>query len=341
MSMSQSKLNNYCLLILTAIAATSALIYTRPVLVPFVIALFFYAITSPLIRALQTKLKIPRTLSIIITIVLFLGGSTLLIALIASSIEGFIKATSIYKERVAESLIGVSNFLNEFGVSLDIESLTKDIKDVPIFSILQQSRGVVSVVGNFSLVVIGNSALIIIYVLFLIFGETTTPKNELIQTISSKISKYVATKFLMSLATGTITGIILAIFGVDLAFMFAVLTFLLNFIPSIGSIIAVLLPLPVVLLEFGMGVQFTSVLVLTGMTQVAIGNVIEPKLMGESMDLHPVVVMVFLTFWGLVWGVPGMFLAVPITAIIKIVLDKIETTKPIAEILAGRIPKSL
>ena len=138
MSMSQSKLNNYCLLILTAIAATSALIYTRPVLVPFVIALFFYAITSPLIRALQTKLKIPRTLSIIITIVLFLGGSTLLIALIASSIEGFIKATSIYKERVAESLIGVSNFLNEFGVSLDIESLTKDIKDVPIFSILQQ-----------------------------------------------------------------------------------------------------------------------------------------------------------------------------------------------------------
>jgi AI-2 transport protein TqsA len=126
--------------------------------------------------------------------------------------------------------------------------------------------------------------------------------------------------------------------GVELAVMFAMLTFLLNFIPSIGSIVAVIIPLPVILLQYGFGWQFWFVLAFAGMVQFVIGNVLEPKMMGESLGLHPVTVLLFLMFWGLVWGIPGMFLAVPITAILKIVLCRIPTTVPVANLLAGKLP---
>jgi len=176
-------------------------------------------------------------------------------------------------------------------------------------------------------------------VLFLIAGEPQQRiKNKLYNAIQVKISQYVATKTMSSLATGLLVGIVLKAFNVELAFMFAVLTVLLNFIPSLGSIVATLIPLPVLLLQFGFTGPLFVVLGLSSLIQFSVGNIIEPKIMGESMDLHPVAVLVFLIFWGLVWGVAGMFLAVPITAVLKIALSRIKTTAPIAELLAGRLP---
>ena len=114
---------------------------------------------------------------------------------------------------------------------------------------------------------------------------------------------------------------------------------MLNFIPSVGSIIAVLLPAPVLFLQYGAGTNFFVVLGLMTATQFTIGNLIEPHMMGDGMDLHPVVVIASLIFWSLVWGVPGAFLSVPITASIKIVLSKMKHTRPVAELLAGRLPQ--
>src|SRR5690606_7889221 len=110
-------------------------------------------------------------------------------------------------------------------------------------------------------------------------------------------------------------------------------------IPSIGSIVATFLPMPVVLMQYDVSLKTLIIFLIMTFVQVLIGNIIEPKLMGERMDLHPVTVLVFLLFWGLVWGIPGMFLAVPITAIIKMVLSRIESTEGIAQVLAGRIPE--
>ena len=179
---------------------------------------------------------------------------------------------------------------------------------------------------------------IIIFVLFLIMGEGDgEPKSALIREIMSKISQYVVSKLALSVLTGVLVGIILAVCGVELAFMFAILTVLLNFIPSIGSMIATVLPLPVILLQFGLGWQFFVVLLLSTIIQFILGSVVEPKVMGEGMDLHPIAILLFLMFWGLVWGIPGMFLAVPITAILKIILSRIKTTHGISELLAGRL----
>ncbi|MBN2224201.1 MAG: AI-2E family transporter, partial [Deltaproteobacteria bacterium] len=100
---------------------------------------------------------------------------------------------------------------------------------------------------------------------------------------------------------------------------------------------ATLIPVPVILLQFGFCWRLWVVLAVSMVIQFTIGNIIEPKLMGERMDLHPITLLLFLMFWGLVWGIPGMFLAVPITAVLKIVLGRIETTQPLAELMAGRI----
>ena len=124
-----------------------------------------------------------------------------------------------------------------------------------------------------------------------------------------------------------------------MAFMFATLTFLLNFIPTIGSIIAVLIPLPIMLLQFGFGSGFFGCLLLLGLIQISIGNVLEPKLMGDSTGLHPVTVLLSLTFWGLLWGVTGMFLSVPIMASLRLIFSKFELTSPIADAFAGDFQK--
>ena len=146
-------------------------------------------------------------------------------------------------------------------------------------------------------------------------------------------------KIVTSLATALLIWIVLMAFKVKLAFLFGMFFFLLNFIPSVGSIIAVLLPTPVLFLQYGFGANFFVVLGLMIALEFTIGNLIEPRFLGDGMDLHPVVVIASLIFWSLVWGVPGAFLSVPITASIKIVLGKIKHTRPVAELLAGRLPR--
>ena len=131
--------------------------------------------------------------------------------------------------------------------------------------------------------------------------------------------------------------ILLASVGVEMAFMFGILTVLLNFIPNVGSLFAIILPLPILILQFGLGWQLPFVMIVSTTIQFSIGNVLEPKLMGDSLGLHPMTVLVFLLFWGMVWGIPGMFMAAPMTSILKMVLEKQEATKPLANLMSGEI----
>jgi AI-2 transport protein TqsA len=162
----------------------------------------------------------------------------------------------------------------------------------------------------------------------------------IVTAIESTIRRYIATKLAISAVTGLLVWGILAMFGLHLAFLFGMPAFLLNFIPSIGSIIATFLPIPVAVAQFQDPWPILAVVALPGAVQMSIGNVIEPKLMGDGVKLHPVAILLSLTFWGLLWGPVGMILAVPITATIRIVMLRFQTTKPVAELLAGRLPES-
>lgn len=139
--------------------------------------------------------------------------------------------------------------------------------------------------------------------------------------ITEQIQRYIATKFLISLITGVIVGIILWIFDVDFTIVWAVLAFFLNFIPNIGSIIAIILPTVMVLIQYeSVGYTFLVGGILT-IVQNLIGNIIEPKIMGDKLGLNPLIILLSLLIWGYIWGIAGMFLSVPLTAVVKIIIS--------------------
>ncbi len=177
--------------------------------------------------------------------------------------------------------------------------------------------------------------------LFLLIGSTSKKKSATWENINKQVKKYIFAKFLTSSATGILVGIIYWSLGLDLALIFGTLTFLLNFIPTIGSIVAVLLPLPVAFLQFDMPSMIILVIVLPAFVHVIIGNIIEPKMFGQAFDLHPVTIIVALISWGMLWGITGMLLAAPLTAIMRISFDQFDTTRPIALLLSGKLHHQL
>ena len=310
---------------------TVALIYTKPILIPFTISVFIYASLSPLIHWCESNLKMNRVVSMLMALVVFLILAGAIVFLITHSFEDFFKSADIYKEKLLGFIQWGSERASLWGLDVDATNIQEELSKLPVFRITQEFTG-----GILSF--LGNVVLIVIFVLFLLLGGGgRAQKGSLAHEIHFKIFRYLSTKITLSLLTAFLVWVVLVSFGVELASTFAVLTFLLNFIPTIGSIVATLLPLPLVLLQFGLGPSFFAILGLAGLIQFAIGNVFEPKIMGENLDLHPIAVLLFLMFWGLVWGLPGMFLAVPMTAAKKIILGRIEDTKPLAEILAGRL----
>ena len=148
------------------------------------------------------------------------------------------------------------------------------------------------------------------------------------------------TKGIISAATGTLVWAVLAFLGVDLALVFGLFAFLFNFIPSIGSIIATVLPLPVVIASPILSpTEVVLAIAIPGAIQFTVGNIVEPKVMGSSLDMHPVVILMALMFWGMIWGIVGMILAVPLTVVIKIVMEQIEVTAPLARLMGAGGPE--
>ncbi|WP_293679491.1 AI-2E family transporter [Thiolapillus sp.] len=147
---------------------------------------------------------------------------------------------------------------------------------------------------------------------------------------------------MVSALTGIVSYIILLWVSVDYVPFWALLIFMLNYIPTIGSMVAVLLPTTLALVQFDTFGPFVTLLVSLGTVQVLIGNVLEPRLMGSSLNLSPLVVILALSLWGQMWGVTGMFLSVPITVISMIVLANFPQTRAIAVAMSenGRLKDS-
>lgn len=145
--------------------------------------------------------------------------------------------------------------------------------------------------------------------------------DKTFKDITYQVQKYIATKFFISLLSGLTSGLILFAFGVKFFIIWAVLTALLNFIPNIGSVIAVILPGLMALVQFesfGYALLICTIIIVL---QNIIGNFLEPKIFGDSLGINPLVILLSLLLWGYVWGIVGMFIAVPLTAVIKIIIS--------------------
>ncbi|MGK9475567.1 AI-2E family transporter [Melioribacter sp. OK-6-Me] len=139
--------------------------------------------------------------------------------------------------------------------------------------------------------------------------------------ITNQVQKYIITKFLISFTLGILIGLVLWLYGVEFYIVWATLSFLLNFIPNIGSIIAVILPALMTLIQFesfGYTILVTATLILV---QNILGNIVEPMVFGDRLGLNPLVILISLMLWGYIWGIVGMFLSVPLTAVIKIIIS--------------------
>ncbi len=322
-----------CLTIIAAGVVTAFLVYTQALLIPLIISIFLYTILAQTALHLQQRFRFPKWLAL--TVAILLGGAffTAVILFTTTSVGEFLKGAEVYRQNLLATASDLIAKLQQHGVNLDQAAIESYIRELPVFNWLRNFGGkLFSIVSNITLIVL-------FMTFFLIGSKQQRPiTNPAIKEMLANVSVYLSVKLMASLITGLIVAGILLGFQVKLAVLFALFAFLLNFIPSVGSIVSVLLPAPVLFLQYGFGPQFFVVLGLLGATEFIIGNLVEPRFLGEGMDLHPAAVVGSLIFWTLVWGVPGAFLSVPITASLKIVLSKIKHTRPVAEILAGRLP---
>ena len=157
----------------------------------------------------------------------------------------------------------------------------------------------------------------------------------IIGSINRAMASYLRAKVLSSLAMALPVVAILWSFGVSFPGMWGVLAFIGNFIPYVGSVIALVLPVLLALLELEPPWRPLAVLALLLLMHFVTNNFIEPRLTAHAVDLSPLVVLVALAFWGLCWGVVGMVLAVPLTVMVKIVFENVALTRPLARLMAG------
>jgi predicted PurR-regulated permease PerM len=158
--------------------------------------------------------------------------------------------------------------------------------------------------------------------------------REVIGAINRRIGSYLALKTLLSLLLGAASYAVMALYGLDFAALWALLTAFLNFVPYVGSVLGVVLPVLMALVQFQeLGPVLTLLLALTAL-QFVIGNFLDPYVMGNSLNLSPFAILISLAVWSELWGIPGAFLAVPITAILTIVFSEFAGLRPVAVLLS-------
>lgn len=318
------------LMLLATVAGAAALAYTRPVMVPFVLAIFIYYLVSPVASFLEQRARLPRWASVLLTFLLVTALLGLLGLLITTSVSGLLDSAPIYREKLLNFTRRIFAVLDRYNIDLGQENMLTSLREIPVGRVVGGAAGT-------ALGLVTNGFLVLIFVIFFLIGRRRdTVREGIYKEMDEKIRRFIVTKFATSATTGVLVGLILGVIGLDLALVFGVLAFLLNFIPSIGSVVATLLPIPVALVQYDSLWVVAAVVVFPGAVQVTIGNLIEPKIMGEGLDLSPVTILLALVFWGLLWGVVGALLATPIMAVLRIVLVRFQTTRPIAELLAGR-----
>lgn len=165
-------------------------------------------------------------------------------------------------------------------------------------------------------------------------GDRGRHVSTIVHNINKSIGDYLAVKTLINVMLGVTCLIILLLFGVDFAIFWAVLIALFNYIPYIGSFIGVAFPVLLSMAQFGSIGKAALLLMALVATQMFVGNIVEPKMIGKKVNMSPFIVMVALTLWSSLWGIAGAILAIPLTAIIAIILSSFQSTRPFAVLLA-------
>jgi len=323
--------------------STVLLVTGRDILIPLAISVMIWYLLDALIRLigrvrlgtwrLPGWVGLPAAIVAVIVVFIIIGN------MIGNNIAQVIEAAPSYQANLERLANDVALY---FGFT-----------EVPQLSQIMGEINLRQLASNFAAAatgIVGNAGIILIYVLFLMIEQRSFDQKmkamfadsgredefrALLNHMQRQIQSYLWIKTLMSLLTGAISYVILLAVGVDFAAFWAFVIFLLNYIPTIGSMLGVIFPALLTLVQFTTPVPFIIVVAALGVTQMTIGNFIEPRVMGSTLNLSPLVVILSLVIWGSLWGIVGAILCVPITVIGMIVFAHFESTRPIAVLLSG------
>lgn len=323
------RIQTICIATLTVLAVALALDWLEPVMIPFVVSVFLAFALMPLVNVLEDHARLSRTVAACIALlfaVLVLVGVVVLVSVSVAQITANPQIKDLFnnpKKIFSGDILGVN-----------LESLAADLKGLESYV-----PNILLTLTNSLTAIVTKSVLVLIFLFFLLLSSVKRdhPIGGAWGEVESQIRAYLITMTTLSAVTGALSWAVLSILGIPAALLFGLFTFLLNFIPNVGSFISILLPIPIVLTTELSTTEKILAVALPAVIQFVIGNFIQPKVMGNSMKLHPVVILMALIFWGMLWGIVGMFFAVPITSIIRIACDRHALTKPIADLMAGNL----
>jgi len=309
-------------------------------ILPFLVAVFVSLVSLPLLNWLQER-RVPTGVAVLVTVVLALGVLLGFAVLIGGSLTSFTNQMPRYRARLETIFVPLFDVLGRWGLEISQDTI-KDLIDpgAAMDVVTRTLRGVAAVLSNLLLVL-----LIVVFILSeaagfpaklrAAFGDPRS--SERFDNIKREVQRYLATKTVISLATGSLVAAALAIIGLDFALLWGMLAFMLNYIPNLGSIIAAIPPTLLAAVQFGPGHALLVALVFL-VINVSFGNLLEPYLMGRRLGLSTLVIFLSLVFWGWVWGPVGMLLSVPLTMVAKIMLENTDDLRWVA-VLLGPSPK--
>lgn len=317
----------------------------QKLLLPLVIAIALWylinTLASVFARLSLGGFHFPKPVCLLASLLTFLLLIVALVNFLSGTFDDVLNVVPLYQQNLTTRLESIP-FI-DLGVFQErgFTQMVIDWIDLPSYA--------ASMAASFASI-LASGGLILIYMLFLFLEQgkfdskiasfVNDPDKEhnvweVVSRIRDDIQKYISIKMFTSSLTGILSYIFLSIADVDFAAVWGLLIFLLNFIPTVGSIIATIFPAMIALAQSEGYSLFVVVLLGIGFLQICIGNILEPRLMGSSFNLSPLVILMNLALWGTIWGIPGMFLCVPFLIIITIILSYFPQTRGIAIILSS------
>ncbi|MCG7862947.1 MAG: AI-2E family transporter [Candidatus Thiodiazotropha endolucinida] len=305
-------------------------------LIPFLLSLFIAVISAPPLFFLKGK-GVPGGLAMILVVGMIIVTGVLMAWLVGGSLDDFTNNLPKYQESLKLQSTNFVTWLSTLGVELNVQTITTYFNPAKAMAMAGKLMGGL---GN----VLTQAFLILITVIFMLLeanafqaklkNHAESPERSLarVKAITSSIKQYMVIKTSTSMLTGILIGVWLWILDIDYPVLWGVLAFLFNYVPNIGSIIAAVPAVLLALIQFGPQASLWAAVGYLVVNSL-VGNVIEPRFMGKGLGLSPLIVFISLVFWGWILGPVGMFLSVPLTMTMKIVLDSNHDTRGLAAML--------
>ncbi|NIV15471.1 MAG: AI-2E family transporter [Aliifodinibius sp.] len=336
------------LLSIICIMGIGAVLYqARSIVLPFALAVFISYVLNPLISFFERR-RVPGAISILLAVIITFLILGVVALLVNNSIQSFAAEFPKYEKRFDAILRGLFQYLN-----IPPELFTEQMKGTERLQWLtSQDWSLTGIITNVLRSIAGflsNTFLVLLFLVFILMGrnklirklefafkpQVSKKVSGVCSNINIQIQRYLLAKTLVSLMTAIMATFVLYMFNVEFAMIWGILTFLLNFIPNIGSFLATILPVSLAFIQFNDYVNILWIVVSLVGVQLVMGNIVDPRLVSRSLNLSPLVVLFSLIFWGWLLGIVGMFLAVPLMVSIKIAFENIESLRFISVLMSS------